>query len=149
MELIQTNDEGRDDKVTPSVVLGPYEKRASRIHADDLVLLTPPAWTTASRMLASVYWAGYAPGDRALAEHLLQYPRILQEVIRNSGRNSKDVCRICIPSRQGRWIGTGSRARPAYVAAHTILSRTNNKRPWELSTRSTLDGEQLVLALVR
>lgn len=149
MLLVHTQSEERDDKVTPAIVLGPYEKRVSRIQAQHLVLLSPPTWTTASRMLASVYWAGYAIGDVALGEHLLQYPRILQEVIRNSGRKSSEVCRICIPTKEGKWIGKGHCASPAYVGTHAILTRSNNKSPWTLSTRQTLEGENLVLALVR
>lgn len=148
MLLVQT--ENKPPKIeTSTIVLGPYEKKGSRITAKDLVLLTPPLWTTASRMLASVYWAGYATADLALGEHLQQYPRLLQEVIRTSGKQAKDVRRICIPTKQGKWVGKGFRTSPAYVGTHAILSRAHSKSPWELSTRSSLDGERLILALVR
>jgi hypothetical protein len=148
MLLLQTENETPEMQAA-STVLGPYEKKNSRITAKDLVLLSPPPWTNASRMLASVYWAGYQAGDAALGEHLLLYPRLLQEVIRTSGREARTVCRICIPTKQGRWIGKGFRNSPAYVGAHAILSRAHRRSPWELSTRSSLDGERLILALVR
>jgi|CXWL01.1.fsa_nt_gi hypothetical protein len=129
----------RVDVSTPT--LGPFEKITSRITVRDIAIIVPPQRIPFKRMVTSVYWSGFSYGTLELAEHLCNYPKLLERTLRRAGGLNETYRIDFLGTKRDTWPQKGPMDLfpLSKVTKHPVLRRTTSRASWYIDWFSNLE----------